>query len=84
MLEVVSTEGIFIDVENGVTTFIVLPKSLTLIKSMEMSGRPYSASHWEGVTYVGLTDGKGIAKLDSNYQLQPFLTFGSWVYSVSV
>ena len=69
-LEVVTIDGISIDVEKKVT-LTSLPKSLTVIRSSDVPLGPVTVCHWEGVTYVGIVNGT-VVKIDSNYWLQVY------------
>ncbi|XP_067944887.1 tripartite motif-containing protein 2-like [Watersipora subatra] len=44
------------------------PKSLTLLKCIELPSQPVSVCQHEGVTYVGLRNGT-VSRIDSNYKL---------------
>ena len=53
-LEIVSSGGLTIDSEYGVTASTPTPTSLTLLKTGQLPARPISVCHYKGSTYVGL------------------------------
>ena len=63
---------------------VLLPKSVTLLKSIQLSSEPESVSHWEGHTYVGHR-GYKVVKVDKNYQInENYIKFTSYVEAVEV
>ncbi|XP_067944883.1 uncharacterized protein [Watersipora subatra] len=59
------------------------PKSITLLKSIELPSKPVSVCQHEGVTYVGL-DNDTVSKIDSNYKLhESFISTSGRVESIS-
>ena len=68
-LEIVSSDGMTIDSEYGLTTFTPTPPtSLTLLKTVQLPATAISVCHDKGSTYVGL-ENNTVARIDSNYQL---------------
>ncbi|XP_067944905.1 uncharacterized protein [Watersipora subatra] len=60
------------------------PKSITLLKSIELPSEPVSVCQHEGVTYVGLNDGT-VSRIDSNYKLHnSFISTPGRVESISL
>ncbi|XP_067944875.1 uncharacterized protein [Watersipora subatra] len=60
------------------------PKSITLLKSIELPAAPVSVCHHEGVTYVGLYNGT-VSRIDSNYKLHDsFISTSGIVESISL
>ena len=83
-LEIVSSDGITIDSEQGLTTSTPTPTSLTLLKTVQLPARPISVCHYKGSTYVGL-DNNTVARIDSNYQLyESFITCSNPAESVVI
>ncbi|XP_067944884.1 uncharacterized protein [Watersipora subatra] len=61
-----------------------LPKSITLLKSIKLPSKPVSVCHHEGVTYVGLDNGR-FSRIDSNYKLHnSFISTSGIVESISL
>ena len=83
-LEVVSSDGITIDSEHGLTTSTPTPTSLTLLKTVQLPSCPISVCQYKGSTYVGL-DNNTVSRIDSNYQLyESFITCSNRVDSVVI
>ena len=83
-LEIVSSDGITIDSEQGLTTSTPTPTSLTLLKTVQLPARPLSVCHYKGSTYVGL-ENNTVARINSNYQLyESFITCSNPVESVVI
>ncbi|XP_067944403.1 uncharacterized protein [Watersipora subatra] len=60
------------------------PKSLTLLKSIELPSAPVSVCQHEGVTYVGLLNGT-VSRIDTNYKLHnSFISTSGRVESISI
>ncbi|XP_067944882.1 uncharacterized protein [Watersipora subatra] len=60
------------------------PKSMTLLKSIELPSQPVSVCQHEGVTYVGLFNDT-VSRIDSNYKLHdPFISTSGPVESISL
>ena len=77
-LEIISSD------KHGETTSTPLPKSLTLLKTIQLPASPSSVSHYKGKTYVGLGNGT-IGIIYSNYKLYvPSITWSTQVDSVVV
>ncbi|XP_067944873.1 uncharacterized protein [Watersipora subatra] len=63
---------------------ILPPKSLTLLKSIELPSGPVSVCLHEGVTYVGLHNGT-VSRINSNYKLRDsFISTSGIVESISL
>ena len=83
-LEIVSSDGITIDSEHGLTTSTPTPTSLTVLKTVQLPASPISVCHYKGSTYVGLNNNT-VARIDSNYQLyESFITCSNTVDSVVI
>ncbi|XP_067944878.1 uncharacterized protein [Watersipora subatra] len=60
------------------------PKSITLLKSIDLTSPPVSVCQHEGVTYVGLNNGT-VSRIDSNYKLHDsFISTSGRVESISL
>ncbi|XP_067944903.1 uncharacterized protein [Watersipora subatra] len=60
------------------------PKSITLLKSIELPSWPVSVCQHEGVTYVGLNNST-VSRIDSNYKLHDsFISTSDCVESISI
>ena len=75
----------YIDLEHGLTTSGPLPKSITLLQTVQVSSSCTSVCQYEGNTYVGLHN-QTIDRIDGSYQLsKSFLSgFSNNVVSVRV
>ena len=75
-LEIVSSDGITIDSEHGLTTSTPTPTSLTLLKTVQLPDSPISVCHYKGSTYVGL-DNSTVARIDGKNQLYKYFITSS-------
>ena len=80
-LEIALSDGIVIDC-SGVTPYTPLPKSFTLLKTIQLPAEPICLCHYKGIVYVALDNGT-VAQIDSDFQVyESFITSCYYVVSI--
>jgi len=82
-LEIVTFPDSVVHSEHELTTTDTLPKQLTLLRTVPVSGEGTSVCSYQGITYVG--QDKGVDIIEGNNQSsREFITATDWVDSVAV
>jgi len=82
--ELVPAADMIISLDQGVTT-PTPPKSLKLIQSVDVSNYCRSVCKYEGNTYVGLSGGAGIDRIDESFNVsKSFVSVTNYVNGVTV
>jgi len=83
-VEVVTSKGVSIDLEDELTTPDTLPTQLSLLHTVPVSGCCTSVCSYQGNTYVGLESGRVDIIDENNQHSRKFVKVGKPVLSVAV